>query len=687
MAVKYYDPDEIRKTIAILKPNAELFEIRIQGEESKIVTSGYYKDVELFLNDLKKQDLKGRNVYITVQRPKEECYSRTQRDCLKSAKTTTGDGDIEGYEWLFVDIDPDRISKISSTDAQIEGAKEIANKVMTFMLEIGFEKPVVAMSGNGIHLLFRISVQGSEERKQLIKDCLEVLDMYFSNDKASIDTSTFNQSRICKLYGTLAQKGANTPERPHRMSRLISVPEKIKITDIGYLQKIADMKPKRQEPKDYGYKKAEEFDVRGWLEKNGLHFRETSFSNGTKYILDHCPFDSSHKGKDAAVFRYDNGALHFHCFHRSCADKKWQDLRVLFEPDAYEKKHREECKRSYKQYNRDKPEQSKIVPQEDEPVFLSLTQIINRPKVEDTYIQTGITQLDKKIRGLKKGGLTLVSGLRGCGKSTLLSQWMVEAVNDGYNVACYSGELTDRNFAAWMIQQAAGKAFVVPSQWENQYNVPRKYQEVIAKWMDGHFWLYNNKYGNNFVAIMEQLEKIIDEKKIDLLIFDNLMTFNLRELSDNKYDAQTEFVLKLSSLAKSKNVAICFIAHPRKSDGFLRLQDIAGTADLTNAVDFAFIAHRVDEDFKRLSMQMFGWKEGYDIYNSTNVIEIAKDREFGNIDKFIPMWFEVESRRMKNDPTETKFYGWCKQKEPDEEEFDLGIDDWDDSGETPFDAE
>lgn len=688
MAVKYYDPDEIRKTIAILKPDAELFEIRIQGEESKIVTSGYYKDVELFLNDLKKQDLKGRNVYITVQRPKEECYSRTQRDCLKSAKTTTGDGDIEGYEWLFVDIDPDRISKISSTDAQIEGAKEIANKVMTFMLEIGFEKPVVAMSGNGIHLLFRISVQASEERKQLIKDCLEVLDMYFSNDKASIDTSTFNQSRICKLYGTLAQKGANTPERPHRMSRLISVPEKIKITDIGYLQKIADMKPKRQEPKDYGYKKAEEFDVSGWLEKNGLHFRETSFSNGTKYILDHCPFDSSHKGKDAAVFRYDNGALHFHCFHRSCADKKWQDLRVLFEPDAYERKNQAEEKRIYGNFNRNvqkKPVEA-IKPKEGEPIFLSAMDIYNMPPINEAYIRTGFNVIDRRLRGLQKGRVSLLSGLRGAAKSTILSQLILTAVDTGNNVACFSGELSPRNFQRWMMLQAAGKPFVSQGATEYVWNVERKYQKVIAEWLDGHFWLYNNEYGNNFEQILKEFDKAIDEKKLDLLVLDNLMAFNISTLSESKFDAQTQFVLSLTSLAKKKNVHICFVAHPRKSLGFLRLQDVSGSADLANAVDYAFIAHRNNEDFRRLTMQDLGWKEGRDIYNCTNVIEIAKDRDGGTQDEFVPLWYEPESKRLKNDPTETKFYGWCKQEKP-EEEFDLGLDDDWESGDMPFDAE
>lgn len=685
MAIKYFDAEEIRKAISVLKPNGELFEIRILGEDSNVIVSGYYTDVEPFLRDLKRQDLKNRNVYITVQRPKGECYSRLQRDCLKASKTTTKDGDVEGYEWLFVDIDPERVSKISSTDKQIEEAKAVAKKVYQFMLETGFERPIVAMSGNGVHLLYRISLQASEERRQLIKDCLDVLDMFFSTEQAGIDISTFNQARVCKLYGTLAQKGADTPERPHRMSKILSVPEEIKVTDIAYLQKLADMKPKMQEPKDYKYKSGQEFDVRDWLTKKGLHFRESSWMNGEKLILDCCPFDSSHVGKDAAIIRLNNGALKFHCFHRSCQDKDWRDLRLKFEPDAYDKEKQAEEKRMYKQFNREKKPVEDIKPVEGKPVFFTAMDIFNQPNIDETFIKTGMTKLDKFTRGLGKGRVSLVSGLRGASKSTVLSQWILEAVDAGNNVACFSGELSSKNFMRWMYQQAAGKPFVERGLYEGYWNTPRKWQKVIAEWLGDHFWLYNNEYGNNFEQILKEFTKAIDEKKLDLLILDNLMAFDISTLSDSKFDAQTKFILELTSLAKKKNVHICFVAHPRKSLGFLRLQDVSGSADLANAVDYAFIVHRNNEDFKRLSMQNFGWKEGYDIYRSTNVIEIAKDRDGGTQDVFVPLWYEPESKRLKNDPTETKFYGWCKQKEPDEEEFDLGIDDWDDSGETPFD--
>ena len=33
-----------------------------------------------------------------------------------------------------------------------------------------------------------------------------------------------------------------------------------------------------------------------------------------------------------------NGAIGFNCFHNSCNGHTWQDVRLLFEPDAYDKK-------------------------------------------------------------------------------------------------------------------------------------------------------------------------------------------------------------------------------------------------------------------------------------------------------------------------------------------------------------
>lgn len=653
------DVNEIRKTLACMKPNNSLFELRVIGSGKPL--SGYFRDADVAIRELKKQNLRNANVYITLNEVEDACYSRTQRDVfIQYSKASTSDNNISGYDWLMVDVDPKRPTDTSSTDEQIENAKKTGNSVFKFMANIGFEKPLCAFSGNGVHLLYRLNLNNNTNTKELIHKCLKVLDMFFSNDDAQIDVSNHNPARVCKLYGTLAQKGSSTPERPHRMSKIISCPDEIKPTDISYLEKLASMYPEDiDKPQRYNNYSPKDFDLEEWMDRHGLRYRISSFADGTKYILDCCPFDSNHKGKDACIFRGRNGAIGFHCFHNSCSDKTWQDVRVLFEPDAYERKQREQREIMYGSFNRNKrPESKAIVEESGKPVFYTATDILNLPKPEETFIKTGTIEIDRRLRGLKKGYVSVVSGLRGSAKSTWLSGVALTAVDTGNNVGVFSGELSEKNFMRWMNLQAAGKARVEPSQYEGYYNVPYKYQQKIAGWLGEHFWLYNNDYGNDFEAILEKFEKLIDDKKLDLLILDNLMAFNITSLADTKWDAQTQFVWKIHELAQRYTVHIMFVAHPRKSMGFLRLDDISGTADIVNAVENAFIVHRNNKDFQRLTKQMFGWKEDAMEYEGTNVIEIAKDRDGGTQDAFVSLHYEVETKRLKNYRSENVIYGW-----------------------------
>lgn len=66
-----------------------------------------------------------------------------------------------------------------------------------------------------------------------------------------MDMKNYNPSRVCKLYGTLAQKGSNTAVRPHRMSYIIGDPEVIRVNDIKYLEKLCDLYPKEEKPQRY----------------------------------------------------------------------------------------------------------------------------------------------------------------------------------------------------------------------------------------------------------------------------------------------------------------------------------------------------------------------------------------------------------------------------------------------------
>ena len=344
---KIFEPDEIRKTIQELKDYEELFEVRCLEANGKRVSSGYFRDVEVMLDQLSRLNSIDSNVYITLNNIKPECYSREQRDrFITNTKVQTSDNDICGYEWLFIDADPKRPAGVSSTDEQLNQAKSVGNKVYVFMKNLGFNEPLTAMSGNGIHLLYKIRLRNSEENKTLIKNCLLVLDMLFSNDYVDIDKTNFNPARICKLYGTMARKGSNTPENPHRMSHLLSEGSK-EPTDKAYLEKLVAMLPVPEKPQKYNGYSPKKFDLEEWLIKYGLRYQKTSYSDGTKYILEQCPFDSNHKGKDACIFQARSGAIGFHCFHNSCSDKTWKDVRLLYEPEAYEKRQKEYEARIY----------------------------------------------------------------------------------------------------------------------------------------------------------------------------------------------------------------------------------------------------------------------------------------------------------------------------------------------------
>lgn len=649
------DEKQVRKTLAILKPNKQLFEIRIKQE--KTIYSGYFTDVDTFLMEVGKLPNLNANCYISLNSINDACYSRSQRDKFLRNPVTTGDKDIDGYEWLLVDLDPVRPSDTSATDTELTMAKALGQKVYLFLQQVGFEKPIMALSGNGFHLLYKVSLKNNADNKELIKKCLTVLDVLFSNDAIKIDTSVFNPARISKLYGTCSQKGSSTPDRPYRMSYIFGNPVDVKTTPKAYLEKLTEFYPKQQEQAQrYNNYSPNTFDLEEWLNRYSIHYQKSSYGDGTKYILDNCPFDESHKGKDACLFVTGSKAIGFKCLHDSCQDKHWKDFRLLYEPNAYDKK--DSYRPNYVPNAKKERTFEPIVEKENEPVWFSPSEISSRKEKETEYIPTGITDVDKSMRGLAKGDITVISGFSGGGKSSIVSQIALNAINKGFRVGIYSGELSAKKFLRWLHLQCAGKNHVVETNYENFFTVPIETQRIIDKWLDGNLYLYNNFYGHDYSAFREKLIEGLQTLKFDLIVLDNLMRFDIQSLSPRELEAQTMFMKDIKDMAEKHNVHIMFIAHPRKQGQFLRVDDISGSGNIRNLVDNAFLLHRVNEDFKRTSRDMFGWKESNPIYSCDNCIEIAKDRDGGNIDTFVRLYFEKTTKRLKNEISENVIYGW-----------------------------
>src|SRR5262249_44922365 len=113
------------------------------------------------------------------------------------------------------------------------------------------------------------------------------------------------------------------------------------------------------------------------------------------------------------------------------------------------------------------------------PVFYTTEQIRAMEYPPEEYIKTGVTVIDRKMRGLCKGAVTCITGLRGGGKSSFISQLAIEAANQDYRVALFSGELSAKNTYEWLVLQSAGEGIVEPTNYENFWRVSELTEEKI----------------------------------------------------------------------------------------------------------------------------------------------------------------------------------------------------------------
>jgi hypothetical protein len=152
--------------------------------------------------------------------------------CLNPVKPDIGDrgatvADVLYRRWVPIDVDPvkpDEFKDASATNEEKEGARKLTEEVFNWLADRGFPAPVVVDSGNGWHLLYKTDLPNNDASRSLVRRFLYDLAARFNCDSGRIDKSVSNASRIMKLPGTWARKGASTRERPHRQCRLQYAP-------------------------------------------------------------------------------------------------------------------------------------------------------------------------------------------------------------------------------------------------------------------------------------------------------------------------------------------------------------------------------------------------------------------------------------------------------------------------------
>ncbi len=334
----------LRDAVARIAGPGQVVEVRALTDQ--YTHSGYFSDHDALIRAVEPLDADGsvHGIYVTLNEVNPALLSRrANRIKMRLGKkdSTTSDADILRRRWLPIDIDPLRPSGVSSTDEEHGLALSKAEEVARWIAGLGFPDSVRADSGNGAHLLYRIDLPNDEVATGLVKSCLATLDTLFSDERVNVDTANFNAARIWKLYGTVSRKGDNTPERPHRRSRILSAPEEPVIVTIDQLRDLAARLPTEQHAQTQPAPvKGKIFDLRHWLSDHGVGVRsEKPYSGGTLFILDQCPFSSAHKDGAFAI-QFANGAVFSGCKHTSCGSgtQRWQELRERYEPDRAAKR-------------------------------------------------------------------------------------------------------------------------------------------------------------------------------------------------------------------------------------------------------------------------------------------------------------------------------------------------------------
>jgi len=166
---------------------------------------------------------RARGVYFTLNPLKPDLLAR-RANRLGWAKggELAKDPDVTARRFFLVDADPVRDPHVSATDDEKRFAHDTVLAVREHLRACGWPDPLLADSGNGYHLLYRVDLPGDDGGT--VKRLLQSLAAKFNSERVHIDQSVFNAGRICKLPGTLSRKGDSIPDRSHRRARLLEVP-------------------------------------------------------------------------------------------------------------------------------------------------------------------------------------------------------------------------------------------------------------------------------------------------------------------------------------------------------------------------------------------------------------------------------------------------------------------------------
>ena len=325
---------DILRFVELLWRPGDVREVRIpKYNKYGHTASGYFDSPESLAESAAKWDGKA-NLYFTLNPVNPALMARASNRIADKAETTSADVDVIRRRSLFIDIDPDRPSGISSTEDERQAARLVLDEVVSFLDNKDWPQPIVAVSGNGWYLLYPISLPNDPSSLELVQGVLVSLATRFNNEAVHIDTTVCNAARLAGLIGSMKVKGDFLTDRPHRRSQLESVPQQLAVISEELLAELAaeQSQPEANLPKDGSIFNGSTPLLEELLQSRHIEYRTQPLDGNdvTWYHVEKCPFhyDECHPFECGVGQKLPDGPYAGKCFHAETEPRGWQEWKV-----------------------------------------------------------------------------------------------------------------------------------------------------------------------------------------------------------------------------------------------------------------------------------------------------------------------------------------------------------------------
>lgn len=218
-----HDYAELERAFTAFTEPGQVFEVRLLHHNKKRVDAGYFDHSSHAATAIAGLNDTYAGIYFTPNPVDPNLAARSYNRISPWASLTTMDDHIVKRRWLLIDIDPDRPSGISSTQEELENAFKVGLTIKNMLeFQYGWPLPFQNVSGNGCHLLYEMDEPNTPEVRDAIQAFLKTLNGRFKSLGCSVDSTTYNASRIFRVPGTWARKGDDIPARPHRKAYMVA---------------------------------------------------------------------------------------------------------------------------------------------------------------------------------------------------------------------------------------------------------------------------------------------------------------------------------------------------------------------------------------------------------------------------------------------------------------------------------